>query len=313
MENEKKYPIKAVSQLTGLSVHVIRAWEKRYNAVEPVRTDTNRRLYKESDIEKLNMLVKLTNNGHNIGGIAGLSLDSLKELFSGFSQTSVKKNDEILFNNSDPHLHINRCLESIYAFDAKELESGLMSAAIALSQPILFEQVILPLTFMIGEKWKSGEIRIYQEHMFSSVVKSYLLSLVEASNVSDTSPTILVTTPQNQIHEIGALIAAVYASSEGWNVSYLGPDLPAEEIIAAAIRINSKVIALSIVYPDDQMALRRDLKKLGEVLPKNMKLIIGGNGAQYFKDVLNEINANIVADFEEYRNLLTSFRNQQYN
>jgi DNA-binding transcriptional MerR regulator len=80
MKNENKYPIKAVAQKTGLSVHVIRAWEKRYNAVVPNRTDTNRRLYSESDIEKLQILLKLTTQGHNIGGIANLSIDDLREM-----------------------------------------------------------------------------------------------------------------------------------------------------------------------------------------------------------------------------------------
>ncbi|MBT8386872.1 MAG: MerR family transcriptional regulator, partial [Ignavibacteria bacterium] len=65
-----KYPIKVVSQMTGLSAFVIRAWEKRYDAVTPARTETNRRLYSEDDIEKLRLLNEAVNKGHNIGGIA---------------------------------------------------------------------------------------------------------------------------------------------------------------------------------------------------------------------------------------------------
>ena len=53
MENEKKYAMKVVTRRTGLTSHAIRVWEKRYNAVEPERTDTNRRLYSEADIERL--------------------------------------------------------------------------------------------------------------------------------------------------------------------------------------------------------------------------------------------------------------------
>jgi MerR family transcriptional regulator, light-induced transcriptional regulator len=74
MANNYKYPIKVVSQMTGLSVHVIRAWEKRYNVVEPDRTETNRRLYSEEDIEKLKLLNDALHLGHHIGGIANLSL-----------------------------------------------------------------------------------------------------------------------------------------------------------------------------------------------------------------------------------------------
>ena len=78
MASEYKYPIKVVSQMTGLSVHVIRAWEKRYHVVEPDRTDTNRRLYSVDDIEKLRLLNDASHLGHNIGRLANLSLSELK-------------------------------------------------------------------------------------------------------------------------------------------------------------------------------------------------------------------------------------------
>ncbi len=82
MTLDYKYPIKVVSQMTGLSVHVIRAWEKRYNVVEPERTNTNRRLYSEEDIEKLKLLNNVLHEGHSIGGVANLSLNELKNLLS---------------------------------------------------------------------------------------------------------------------------------------------------------------------------------------------------------------------------------------
>ena len=82
MERVYKYPIKVVSQMTGLSAFVIRAWEKRYDAVTPSRTETNRRLFSEEDIEKLRLLNEAVQKGHNIGGIAKLSLSDLKSIIS---------------------------------------------------------------------------------------------------------------------------------------------------------------------------------------------------------------------------------------
>ena len=78
MQSEKKYSIKAVARISGLTEFVIRAWEKRYNAVTPSRTDTNRRIYSQTDIEKLKLLQHATTNGHSIGNIANLSIDSLR-------------------------------------------------------------------------------------------------------------------------------------------------------------------------------------------------------------------------------------------
>ena len=72
--------MKLVARRTGLSAHVIRVWERRYGAVTPVRTGTNRRLYTEEDIERLSLLRRLTEAGHNIGNVAALPLPRLREL-----------------------------------------------------------------------------------------------------------------------------------------------------------------------------------------------------------------------------------------
>jgi DNA-binding transcriptional MerR regulator len=74
------HSIKAVSRRTGLSPHVIRIWEKRYGAVEPRRTSTNRRLYSDAEIERLNSLRLATAAGHSIGNIATLPLRQLNSL-----------------------------------------------------------------------------------------------------------------------------------------------------------------------------------------------------------------------------------------
>ena len=65
-------PIQLASRLSGLSTHVIRIWERRYGALSPTRTDTNRRMYCEEAIKRLNLLRELTENGHRIGGVAKL-------------------------------------------------------------------------------------------------------------------------------------------------------------------------------------------------------------------------------------------------
>ena len=73
MNNAPEYSIKVVARRTGLSPHVIRAWERRYGAVEPERSATGRRLYSDTEIERLQALERATRAGHSIGQIAQLS------------------------------------------------------------------------------------------------------------------------------------------------------------------------------------------------------------------------------------------------
>ena len=77
---EKRYPIKYVSQRTGLSQHVMRTWENRYDVVIPKRSPTNRRLYSEGDIKRLSLFHQATKSGHSIGQICKLTTKEIQEL-----------------------------------------------------------------------------------------------------------------------------------------------------------------------------------------------------------------------------------------
>src|SRR5512141_668232 len=75
-----RYPVRLVALRTGLTPHVLRAWERRYGVVSPGRTEGGQRLYSELDIERLRLLRRLTDGGHAIRRIASLPLAELARL-----------------------------------------------------------------------------------------------------------------------------------------------------------------------------------------------------------------------------------------
>jgi DNA-binding transcriptional MerR regulator/methylmalonyl-CoA mutase cobalamin-binding subunit len=315
MANNYKYPIKVVSQMTGLSVHVIRAWEKRYNVVEPDRTDTNRRLYSEEDIEKLKLLNDALHLGHHIGGIANLSSIELKKLIPKESSnlSDIKNglapvNSEILVEEI-----LSESMQAIRSYDAKKLESILLNASAKLTQPILIEELIIPLVYKVGDLWHSGEIRVANEHLASSVIRGFLYNLLDSYSLNDSAPVLVTATPRGQEHELGALIAGVVAASSGWKVIYLGSNLPAEEIGAVVSHLNAKVVALSIVYPNDDLHLKHELKKFKHLLSDGVSIIVGGRAANGYLDVLDEISAIVVKDSRQLRLELEAIRENKYN
>ena len=315
MANNYKYPIKVVSQMTGLSVHVIRAWEKRYNVVEPDRTDTNRRLYSEEEIEKLKLLNDALHLGHHIGGIANLSLPELKKLIpkennnlSDMKNGMVPVNSEILVEEI-----LSDSMQAIRNYDAKKLESILLNASAKVTQPILIEELIIPLVYKVGDLWHSGEIRVANEHLASSVIRGFLYNLLDSYSLNDSAPVLVTATPRGQEHELGALIAGVVAASSGWKVIYLGSNLPAEEIGAVVSHLNAKVIALSIVYPNDDLHLKHELKKFKQLLPEGASIIVGGRAVNGYLDVLDEIRAIVVKDSRQLRLELEAIRENKYN
>lgn len=307
-ENDTGYSIRVVAKRTGLSPHVIRMWEKRYQAVTPQRTETNRRVYSESDIERLYLLHKATEAGHAIRHVANLPIEKLREIVitdagsaSLMPATATSIAPAPAAADAEPSTFFDACLTAIDQFDAPALERTLLRASVALSQPALIDQVIAPLMQEIGARWQQGELRVAQEHLASGIIRTFLGGMRTGSPASAFAPHALVATPAGQMHEIGALMAAVTAISEGWQVTYLGPNLPAAEIALAAERKQARLVLLSLIFPTDDPYLADELIKLRELLPEGARIIAGGRAAGAYRDVLQQIEAIVLDDFRRLR------------
>jgi DNA-binding transcriptional MerR regulator/methylmalonyl-CoA mutase cobalamin-binding subunit len=304
MDTTATYPIKVVSRQTGLSQHVIRAWEKRYGVVEPLRTDTNRRLYTSDDIHRLTLLKLAIDNDYNIGTVAAFSTDRLEELVS---YSPVKRTRERLGSNppeAEPRSYYEKCLQAVHDFNSAGLEDALIQASVTFSQPVLIEGVVMPLLSSIGELWRDGSIRIMQEHLSTAVISTFLTNQRQMHRPAKHAPAIIVATPQGQLHQVGALIVALVAATEGWKVVYLGADLPAEELAAACIQERARAIALSLVYPAEDPHLHQELERIENLLPEQTHLIIGGRVSKNYSALFKERSAWVGESLTEFRNYL---------
>ncbi len=137
------------------------------------------------------------------------------------------------------------------------------------------------------------------EHLAAAVLRRVLERVVESATSPFATANLVVATPTGQVHEFGALLVAATATAEGWRVTYLGPDLPAEDIAEAAIRTRARAVALSIVYPTGDLAVGDELRRLRSALPKDITVLVGGAGATAYGSSLAEISAvplNSLAD-----------------
>ncbi|HSF14001.1 MAG TPA: cobalamin-dependent protein [Vicinamibacteria bacterium] len=306
------HPIRVVARRTGLSAHVIRAWEKRYGAVEPRRTPTDRRVYSNEDLERLTLLRRATLVGRSIGQIARLPTPELKRLVeedenaANAAPATPAEDAPHTASASDGARLLADSLDAAGRLDTDELQRALDQASVSLSRPALMKQVIVPLMHRIGDAWRDGSLRVAHEHLASAVVRSFLGSLNGAFLAARTAPQIIVTTPSGQLHEIGALLAAATAASEGWRVAYLGPSLPADEIAAAARQSGARAIALSIVFPTDDSHLRTELRRLSQLLDPAVTILVGGRGASSYRETLEEVGAHYLPDYGSLRTRLES-------
>lgn len=301
-----RYTIRTVAAKTGLSAHTIRAWERRYGALSPDRSETNRRLYEDEDVERLTHLRMAVEAGHSIGQVAQLPLEDLRRFVIPVQSVSLPPS--VPSSEAYAVAILKAAETAIENLDADGLNTLLINSGTSTGIPVLIENVIVPLTHTIGQRWKNGTLDISQEHLASAVLRTHLERVRSSLSISPNAPRILVTTPAGQLHELGASIVAIVATLQGWRVTYLGPNLPYHEIAGAAKRSQAKAVGLSLVYPLDDLQLNVELKLLRESVGPAMSIFVGGRAANAYASTLEEIGAEIIGDLEGFRTALDRIR-----
>ena len=306
MQDQTKYPIQYVSRATGLKPHVLRSWESRYSAICPERTDTNRRLYTKNDIERLQLIKEAISHGHSISQVAPLSdeaLISLNNKGRRFSEgnSATDKGQPV---EGGTHAVITRALDRVRQFDPVGLEKVLDGAAVSLPRTKYIHNVVQPLFATIGKMWSAGELKIINERLATLAIRSQLLDMLRSNVVSDFAPRLIVAAPVGQWHETGCLIVALTAAESGWRPMYFGPNLPAEEIAAAAQNTKSKVVALSIGHRINPVNVVREVRKLRDYCGNQAKIIVGGYGAFNIMERLDAIGVKCILNLKDFANEL---------
>jgi methanogenic corrinoid protein MtbC1 len=285
-------------------------WERRYGAVHPSRNPTNRRLYSEFDIERLVWLRRALDVGRSIGQVASLPTEQLIELVRRDEQGLVPAPATALSPGGSVNL-LDACLSAVQGLDAEELEEVLRRARLHLSFRHVLDHVVAPLVERIGTLWREEIIRPVHEHLASSVIRTFLGSLERAFPAPGNAPRIVITTPRGQLHELGALLVAATAGSEGWRVTYLGPSLAADEIATATARRGARALALSLVYPCDDAELPGELVSLRAQVGREFPMLVGGRASDAYRTALEEIGAIVMQDLGSLRLCLERLRNSE--
>jgi methylmalonyl-CoA mutase cobalamin-binding subunit len=300
------HSIRVVSMRTGLSPHVIRVWERRYQAVEPERTGTKRRMYSDEELSRLQLLRAVTSRGHKIGDVARLPEDRLRVLAGEMGEAA--NGDGAMPATHPGAAHLGVCLAAVRALDARALDKGLGAAAAAFGSQGLLLNVVAPLAQEIGRLWLEGDITAAHEHFASSVIRTFLGQSLRTFAEPEGAPVLVVATPAGQLHELGALLVAAGAANLGWKVAYLGASLPAAEIAGAAIQKQARAVAISLVYPEDDPRLEGELARLRELLPAEMPVFAGGRATPAYAAALQRHQVREIEDLSGLWDVLDELR-----
>jgi len=280
------YPIRAAARLTKLSIDTLRAWERRYKAVEPSR-QKGLRFYSDRDIYRLTLLRAAVQRGYSIGQAARLSNKELSRLSEPDISTRNKAPEE---------LPIETILAAIDEFEYLKADRELARLAALLSPQDLIFNVALPLMRLVGERWHEQRLRIAQEHLMSQLLSNLLSSIMRTYATADPAAVFMIATLSDDHHDFGILAAAILAAGMGFGVVHLGPNLPVKEIVYAAKRSNADVVLLSVTNAQDRILREQQLRSIRSGISQETALWVGVNPAD---TVLNVTGIRILRSFTE--------------
>ena len=223
MNNVKNvFSIKDLENLSGIKAHTIRIWEKRYNVLEPMRTETNIRLYDLQSLQKLLNITLLHNHGYKISKISKFPVDQIPSIVREIiSEKSVKSHAINAFKmammNFDQTLFINTYDNLLSQRSFKEI----------------FYDVFMPLMSEIGLLWQADTISPAHEHFITYLIKQKLL--INTEKLQFTEPVkndriFILFLPLNEIHELGLMYLNYEFILSGYKTIYLGESVPTDSL-----------------------------------------------------------------------------------
>lgn len=219
MNNVKSvFSIKDLENLSGIKAHTIRIWEKRYNVLEPMRTETNIRVYDIANLQKLLNITLLHNHGYKISNISKLSVERIPELVN-----------EIINDKSFKNQAISSFKMAMINFDQTLFMNTYNKLLAEKSFSDVFYEVFLPLVNEIGLLWQTNTISPAHEHFISYLIKQKILSETEKVQMNQHSKDdkiFVLYLPLNEIHELGLMFINYEILSRGYKTIYLGSNIP---------------------------------------------------------------------------------------
>lgn len=252
------FSIKDLENLSGIKAHTIRIWEKRYDILQPMRTDTNIRLYDLASLQKLLNITLLHDYGYKISKIATYPQDKIPSLVREIISSKTAKSHAIselkmAMMNFDQELFFNTYNWLIAEKSFKEI----------------FHQVFIPLMNELGLLWQSDTITPAHEHFISYLIKQKLLINTEKLQVlkqTKTDKVFVLSLPMNEIHELGLMYLNYEILLQGYKTIYLGESMPIENLKDLKKHFDSIIFVSYLTVQPERDQLDGYIQKMSDEL-----------------------------------------------
>ncbi|RYZ02636.1 MAG: MerR family transcriptional regulator [Comamonadaceae bacterium] len=266
-------PIAAVEQSTGIARATLRIWERRYGFPRPGRDPRGERCYPGDQVDRLRSIAELMARGHRPGRLVGLTPAQLGALAgSGAADIAPVGGATALHQPADPVLRLVRSHDA--AGLLRHLEGSMRSLGLR-----GFVTARMPeLNTLVGACWASGELQVYEEHIYTEAVQQVLRTAIAGQPPGpDATPRVLLATFPDEGHGLGLLMAQAMFALEGCACTSLGLKVPVGQVAAAAEAVGADIVGISSSACAKPAHLMRGLERLRGDLPPEVAIWAGGS------------------------------------
>jgi DNA-binding transcriptional MerR regulator len=251
-----------LSKRSGVSPELLRAWERRYGLLSPMRSSGGLRLYSLDDLERVRLMRR-----HIDGGLAAAEAAALVSR----SPVGEARGEKAPASPPEARSELAAALD---AFDEPAAQALIDRLLAATTLDVFLAEVVLPYLRELGERWERGEASVAQEHFASNVLRGRLLGLGRGWGLGLGPLALLACLPGEQ-HELGLVAFGLALQARGWRIGYLGSDAPLDTVARAADSLQPELVVLSAVSDERVRAAGSELRSLAE----RHRVAVGGAGA----------------------------------
>lgn len=255
-----RHTIGEVSRIAGIPKDLLRMWERRYNYPKPERDSNGDRIYSNAQLDKLIAIRQLVEQGKRPGKLMALDLAQLRSL----QQTE------------ETELDVGELVALLQAGDMNATRHWFQSRLTAQGLRGFIHNTMAPATLALGKAWSNGELEIYQEHLYTELMKGLVRQSLVEHYREDGEPRVMLTTVQGEQHSLGLLMVEALLRIGGAEVMSFGTEMPFRDIREAATSHNVDVIGLSFscgFKTDDAIAM---LSGLRQMIDPKVRIWVGG-------------------------------------
>jgi len=289
------YSIDQFSSITGITKFVLRTWENRYDYLKANRSATNIRIYNDEMIVRALNTNYLLENGYKISKISKISEIELIEIIS-----EIKINK----NQLDEDYYINQIIISALEFDSSRFNKIFDEGVLEFGLIDFYKAIILKTLSRIGLLWLTKRVNPSQEHFLSEKIKQKLIYSSELYNSkSEIKQTWLLFLPENEFHEIGLLFARFLLISKGFNVIYLGSNLPYESLKQLKDKLKIDNTLMFSISNSSKNSIKSAIDFLDSNFQSSNNYIVSPNAGMI--KIANESKINLLSDVNSLVNIIT--------